>query len=217
MRLLCLWLSVVLGAPAVGLAATVYTYVDDKGTVVMTDRIKNVPARFRHKVTTIEQKDPPPRVNAEPEPPVPDVARPTPAPSASRTAGNEEKNSWSQFFWSALPKEIVPGLTQYQSVLLIGGFVIGSTLFAILMFTRNVALQFALKWALTFVVAGTLYGIYFAELGTTLSVKGEEEITDPRNVLDQVRVKVKKIEERQQERIDAMEHVQQQLESLEER
>ena len=47
------------------------------------------------------------------------------------------------------------------------------------------------------------------------SVKGEEEVTDPRTVLDQVRVKVKEIEERQQERIDAMEQVQPQSEALE--
>ena len=118
MRVLSLLLSLVLGAPALALTATVYTYVDDKGSVVMTDQIKNVPPRFRKQVTTIERKDPPPRVM--PEPAARDVVPPAPAPSPSRTVVDEGKKSWSQFFWNALPNEIVPGLTQYQSVLLIG-------------------------------------------------------------------------------------------------
>ncbi len=209
MRCYSLLLFLVLGVPAVGLSATVYTYVDDKGTVVMTDQLKKVPPRYRNKVKTLEQNDPPPRVDPVSGPAPPDGSRPAPMPAQTRAVVDEQKRSWSQFFWNALPEEIVPGLTQYQSVLLIGGFVIGSTLFAVLMFTRNPALQFAMKWALTFVVAGTLYGMYFAELGTTLSVKGEEQITDPRTVLDQVRVKVKGIEQRQEERIKSMEHMEQ--------
>ena len=181
MRGLCLLLFLSLGAAPVSHGATVYTYVDEDGTVIMTDRLANVPPRFRNKVNVIEQEN------------------------AVTSSGSR----WSQLFWDALPEEIVPGLTQYQSVLLIGGLVIGSVVFAAMMLTRNPALQFALKWALTFVVAGTLYGIYFAELGTNLSAKGEEQVTDPRAVLDRVRGKVKQIEERQEERTQQIEELNQ--------
>lgn len=215
MRCLGLLLILVLGAPAVSLPATVYTYVDDGGTVVMTDRLKNVPPRFRDKVRVIEQNDGPPRESPAPVPAAPDLSPSEPVPSAGRVEAEGEGTRWSEFFWNALPDKIVPGLTQYQSVLLIGGFVVGSTVFAAMMLTRNPALQFALKWALIFVAGGTFYGIYFAELGTTLSVKGEEQITDPRTVLDRVRVKVKEIEERQQQRIQTMEHMEH-LDALEE-
>lgn len=214
MRCLGLLLVLVLGAHAVSLAATVYTYDDDDGTVVMTDRLKNVPPRFRDEVRVIEQDAPPPGEIPAPLPEAPDPSPPAPVPSAGRVEAEGERKGWSEFFWSALPERIVPGLTQYQSVLLIGGGVIGAAVFAAMMLTRNPALQFALKWVLIFVAGGTFYGIYFAELGTTLSVKGEERITDPRTVLDRVRVKVNEIEERQQERIQTIEHMEQ-LDALE--
>lgn len=210
-----LLLVLVLGPPAISHAGTVYTYVDDDGTVVMTDRLKSVPPRFRDKVSVIEQQEPPPRVDPIPVPSAPDVPRAAPAPAAGRAGPAENGNRWSRWFWSALPAEIIPGLTQYQSVLLIGGFITGSVVFAAMMLTRNPALQFALKWALIFVVGGTFYGIYFAELGTTLSIKGEEQVSGPRTVLDRVRGTVKEIEERQRERIRQMENMER-LERLEE-
>lgn len=193
---LCLLLFLLLGAPPVSHGGTVYSYVDDDGTVIMTDRLTQVPPRFRDKVTVLEEGE-------------------VPAPSTSRSANWGEGTGWSQRFWNALPEEIVPGLTQYQSVLLIGGSVIATVVFAAMMLTRNPALQFALKWALIFVAGGTFYGIYFAELGADLTPKGEKPITDPRTVVDRVRVKVKEIEARQEERTRQIERLER-LDSLDE-
>lgn len=52
--ILFLWLSGLL-LPGAILATTIYSYIDDRGTSVMTDNFENIPERYRAKVRVTEQ------------------------------------------------------------------------------------------------------------------------------------------------------------------
>jgi hypothetical protein len=52
--ILFLWLSGLL-LPGAILATTIYSYIDDRGTPVMTDNFENIPERYRAKVRVTEQ------------------------------------------------------------------------------------------------------------------------------------------------------------------
>jgi hypothetical protein len=51
---LLLWISSLL-LPGTAFATTIYSYVDDRGTPVMTDNFENIPERYRAKVRVTEQ------------------------------------------------------------------------------------------------------------------------------------------------------------------
>jgi hypothetical protein len=52
--ILFFWLSGLL-LPGAILATTIYSYIDDRGTPVMTDNFENIPERYRAKVRVTEQ------------------------------------------------------------------------------------------------------------------------------------------------------------------
>jgi hypothetical protein len=52
--ILLLWISSLL-LPGTAFATTIYSYVDDRGTPVMTDNFENIPERYRAKVRVTEQ------------------------------------------------------------------------------------------------------------------------------------------------------------------
>lgn len=52
--ILLLWISSLL-MPEIAFATTIYSYIDDRGTPVLTDNFENIPERYRAKVQTTEQ------------------------------------------------------------------------------------------------------------------------------------------------------------------
>ena len=52
--ILLLWISSLL-LPEIALATTIYSYIDDRGTPVLTDNFESIPERYRGKVKTTEQ------------------------------------------------------------------------------------------------------------------------------------------------------------------
>jgi len=52
--ILLLWMSSLL-LPGIASATTIYSYIDDRGTPVLTDNFESIPARYRAKVQVTEQ------------------------------------------------------------------------------------------------------------------------------------------------------------------
>ena len=52
--ILLLWISSLL-LPGIASATTIYSYIDDQGTPVLTDNFENIPERYRAKVKVTEQ------------------------------------------------------------------------------------------------------------------------------------------------------------------
>ena len=175
------------------LGGSMYSYVNDEGAVVVTDDLKKVPERYRKRVKVTEGKEQAADKAASFIPQV--VSR-----------AQEKVSGWKL----PLPDTIMPGFTNYQSAVLIGGFVIAALVFAIMTLSRSPAIKFAMKWALMFVVVGMVYALYFSQL-EGLSSEGSQRTggptTRPAALLDKVKHKARGIERIQQRRADQVDEM----------
>jgi hypothetical protein len=128
---LFLWIGIFL-LPGIGSATTVYSYIDDQGTPVMTDKLENIPERYRAKVKVTEQD--------------------SKSVSEQSVAGKIQ-----QKFADLLPKaggdfgKFIPnisGLTHYQSKILSVGGIVAAFCLSIRPFMRSQAARFLLLWCL---------------------------------------------------------------------
>ncbi|NOS83166.1 MAG: hypothetical protein E8D46_01365 [Nitrospira sp.] len=147
---LLLWIGSLL-LPGIGYATTIYSYVDERGTPVMTDKLENVPERYRAKVKVTEQE--------------------SKGVSEQSVAGKIQQKmtdlmpSTGRKFDTFLPN--ISGLTHYQSrVLSIGGIVVALCLF-VRPFMRSQAVRFLLLWCL--IMAGvTVPALFFTSQDAAL-------------------------------------------------
>jgi hypothetical protein len=128
---LLLWIGSLV-SPGIGYATTIYSYVDDRGTPVMTDKLENIPERYRAKVKVTEQES-----KAESEQSV--------AGKIQQQLGDLIPKGDSEF-GKFIPN--ISGLTHYQSrILSLGGIV---AVFCLLVrpFMRSQVARFLLLWCL---------------------------------------------------------------------
>ena len=180
---------VVLSSTAFG--GPMYSYVNEEGATVITDDLKKVPERYRKQVKVTES---------------------TRQTDESVTDRVEEALSgvWETMRgWKVpLPEtNMISGLTNYQSAVLIGGFVIAALVFAIMALSQSPAIKFAMKWALMFVVVSMIYALYFSELD---SIGGEtpqtstDPTTRPGTVIQRVKQKAKSFEQIHQQKANKL-------------
>ena len=129
--ILLLWISSLL-LPELASATTIYSYIDDRGTPVMTDNFESIPERYRAKVQVTEQ--------------APKVA------SDHSVAGELQHKiaGWAHNTGAGLgiPIANISGLTHYQSqVLSFGGIILAICLLA-RYFGRNQVVRFLSLWCL---------------------------------------------------------------------
>jgi hypothetical protein len=147
---LLLWIGSLL-LPGIGYATTIYSYVDERGTPVMTDKLENVPERYRAKVKVTEQESK-------------GVSEQSVAGKIQQKITDLMHNTgWE--FGTFLPN--ISGLTHYQSrVLSIGGIVVALCLF-VRPFMRSQAVRFLLLWCL--IMAGvTVPALFFTSQDAAL-------------------------------------------------
>jgi hypothetical protein len=139
---LLLWISSLL-LPGITSATTIYSYIDDRGTPVLTDNFETIPERYRAKVQVTEQA---PKV----------------ATDQSVVAKLQQKmTDLAHNSGGALGKfsPNISGLTHYQSqILSFGGIVVSICLLA-RFFGRNQAVRFLSLWCL--VMAGLIIPALF--------------------------------------------------------
>jgi Domain of unknown function (DUF4124) len=119
--------------------AETYRYVDDQGTVVFTDNLKNIAPRYRQRAKVVHE---------------------TSTPEASTVT--------SMIPLDRLPlKEVtqrftVGGLTPDQSRTLVVGFCAGIVMFAVMVLSGSPALRLLMRWLLILLAIGTTASIYFS-------------------------------------------------------
>jgi hypothetical protein len=129
--MLFLWISSLL-LPAIASATTIYSYIDDRGTPVLTDNFENIPERYRAKVQVTEQ------------------APKGPSEHSVAIRLQQKLAGWANNTGTGLGKFTpnISGLTHYQSqVLTFGGFAAVICLLA-RFFGRSQAVRFLSLWCL---------------------------------------------------------------------
>ncbi len=190
-----------LGSFGAGFASkTVYTYEDVNGTVVATDTWEKIPEQYRSRAKALHVPEGGVERNETIE-----QMKALPATAVSKMEGLGQK------LFSLLPDTIIPGMTVYQSVVLIGGFLGMVLTLATMNLTRSLGLRFAMKWLLMFLIVGTTYSMYFSELGEKFTpMSGESGTVATDNVIKRVKQKASEVERLQEEKDRQL----QQLESV---
>lgn len=140
--------------PAVGLAETLYSYVDDKGNVVMTNSWDTIPEKYRARAKVTQGPDGPLLELTDKAPSV-SLKTITPTPSSPAEAPPSAT--------SASRSGFIPGLDSTQSLVVVAGLV-GVVMFATLKLTSNATLKVLMKWMLVLLVLGTTAKVYFAQI-----------------------------------------------------
>jgi len=128
---LFLWICCLL-SPGVASATTIYSYVDDRGTPVLTDNVENIPEQYRAKVKVTEQ-----------------TSKGTTGQSVALKL-QKRVTSFAESTSGELAKFTsgIPGLTHYQSqVFSLGGIAAAFCLFA-RYFLRSQVIRFLSLWCL---------------------------------------------------------------------
>jgi len=129
--ILLLWISSFL-LPGIASATTIYSYIDDRGTPVLTDNFESIPERYRAKVKVTEQA---PKVESD---------------HSAAVKLQQQIAGWAHNTGGELGKFApdISGLTHYQSqVLSFGGIAAVICLLARL-FVRSQAARFLSLWCL---------------------------------------------------------------------
>lgn len=131
--------------------AATYKYVDDKGTVVFTDKLDSIPERYRARVKVVE--------NGE--------SAKVGGPGATVKQVTDRAKDMASRFTIA-----IPGLSPYQSTVLTVAFAAAVLMFATMMLSGNKAVQLLMRWLLVLLLIGTTATMYFSEGGLTQKAKG---------------------------------------------
>ena len=126
-----LWISSLL-LPAFASATIIYSYIDERGTAVMTDNYESIPERYRAKVQTTEH--------------APQVA--TNHSTAVRL--QQSVSDWAQIARAQLGTftPSISGLTPYQSHVLSVGGLVGVMCLLARLFVRSQVVRFLSLWCL---------------------------------------------------------------------
>lgn len=130
---LLLWISSVL-RPEIVFATTIYSYIDEQGTPVLTDNFESIPERYRAKVRVTEQ---------------------APKGATDHSAAVKLQQKIGDLFQSSggvvgafAPN--ISGLTHYQSQVLSFGGIVAVICLLARFFGRNQAVRFLSLWCLIF-------------------------------------------------------------------
>ena len=131
---LLLWISSVL-RPEIVFATTIYSYIDEQGTPVLTDNFESIPERYRAKVRVTEQ---------------------APKGATDHSAAVKLQQKIGDLFQSSggvvgafAPN--ISGLTHYQSQVLSFGGIVAVICLLARFFGRNQAVRFLSLWCLVMV------------------------------------------------------------------
>jgi hypothetical protein len=119
-------------SPEIAFTTTIYSYIDDRGTPVLTDNFENIPERYRAKVQVTEQA---PK-----------------APSDHSVAARLQQKiaGWAGNTGTGLSAFIpnISGLTHYQSQILSYGAAAAVICLLVRLFVRSQAVRFLSLWCL---------------------------------------------------------------------
>lgn len=162
----------------------IYSYVDERGNIVATDRLENIPERYRARVKVTEsvETEKPPSQNG--------------ASSLMSSMRGE-----GLLFWliGHLPPTVIPGLSTYQSVMLIGGFLAIMLFYGAGKLTGSAFFRLLMPWAVGFLGLATLYFMFVSDLGDRVAARSATKSGG--SLIHQFQEKSKHIEGQKQERL----------------
>ena len=129
--ILLLWINSLL-LPGIASATTIYSYIDDRGTPVLTDNFESIPERYRAKVRVTEQ--------------VPKGTSDHSAAIRLQQKITDLANSTGGGLGKFAPS--ISGLTQYQSQVFSYGGIIAVLCLLARFFGRNQVVRFLSLWCL---------------------------------------------------------------------
>lgn len=129
--ILLLWISSLL-LPEIASATTIYSYIDDRGTPVLTDNFESIPERYRAKVQ---------------------VTEPAPQGASDHSAAvrlQQKIAGWAHSTGGGLGKFTpnISGLTHYQSQVLSFGAIVAVICLLVRFFGRSQVVRFLSLWCL---------------------------------------------------------------------
>jgi hypothetical protein len=129
--ILLLWISSLL-LPEIASATTIYSYIDDRGTPVLTDNFESIPERYRAKVQ---------------------VTEPAPQGASNHSAAvrlQQKIAGWAHSTGGGLGKFTpnISGLTHYQSQVLSFGAIVAVICLLARVFVRSQVVRFLTLWCL---------------------------------------------------------------------
>ncbi|MBI4401333.1 MAG: hypothetical protein HY581_06870 [Nitrospirae bacterium] len=131
--------------------ATTFSYVDDQGTVVFTDKRENIPERYRSRVKVVEGGE---------------SSKVDSTGATVKQATDRAKDMVSRF------TPTIPGLSPDQSQVLTMAFAAAVLMFAVMMLSGNKAVQLLMRWLLVLLAIGTTATMYFSQGDLTEKAKG---------------------------------------------
>jgi hypothetical protein len=168
--LLLLW---IIGVVEVGADDTFYTYVDDKGTTVITNKWESIPEQYRARAKLMQKP-----------PALPGQGAGTMVTQA--TEGLKEMVS--------MPEVKFAGLSEHQSQVLILGFAAAVLMGAIMLMSGNPAIRFLMRWLLVLLAIGMTASMYFSDGGGGLMPKAKGAATNLQRAQEGKDTQVKELE-----------------------
>lgn len=162
----------------------IYSYVDDRGNLVATDRLENVPPRYRARVKVTD--------SVESEKPSTELGASSLVPSLR----GEGLLIW---LIDRLPPALIPGMSTYQSVMLIGGFLAMVLFYGAGKLTGSAFLRLLMPWAIGFLGLATLYFMFVSDLGDKVAARSASKSSG--SLIHQFQEKGKHLEGQKQERL----------------
>ena len=162
----------------------IYSYIDEQGNVVATDRLENIPERYRARVKVTETME-----------------SEKPSNQSGVSSLVPSMHGEGLIFWLVdhLPPTVIPGLSTYQSVMLAGGFLAIVMFYAASKLTGSAFLRLLSPWAIGFLALATLYFMFVSDLGDRVAARSATKSGG--SLLHQFQEKSKHIEGQQQERL----------------
>ena len=161
----------------------IYSYVDERGNIVATDRLENIPERYRARVKVTES-----------------VESEKPASGASPLASTSLRGEDLLVrLIDHLPSSLIPGMSTYQSVMFIGGFLTIVLFYGAGKLTGSAFLRLLMPWAIGFLGLATLYFMYVSDLGDKVAARSAAKSDG--SLIHQFQEKGKHIEDQKQERL----------------
>jgi hypothetical protein len=158
----------------------IYSYMDDRGNLVATDRWEDIPERYRSRVKTIEGIS----------------TQPHSSRSLPRLAWSEQ----TLFeLIDRLPATIIPGLTTYQSVMLVAGFLGMLLFYGGARLTDSAFLRLLMPWAIGFLALATLYAMFVSDLSDKVAARSPDKSAG--SLVHRFNEKGKSIGEQKKERL----------------
>lgn len=173
--------ALLLGLTEAPAAKPIYSYVDERGNLVATDRADTIPERYRSRVVVTEGAE-----NHQS------------SKSAASSTSSQFEERLVQLV-NRLPVNVIPSMSTYQSVILIGGALAILIFYSAAKLTSNAFLRLLMPWAIGLLTFTTIYLMYVSDLSDRVAARTRGKSSG--SLIHQFQEKGKSLEEQKLQRL----------------